>query len=298
MATISRRSVLEGLSGPLLAQRATAGRPNIILVITDDQRHDAFSASGVGGILSFLKTPNMDRLADESVEMMQFYACPVCSPTRSSLMTGRYNYRTGIQHTSRGGALMHTDEVTAAEMFRTAGYTTGIFGKWHLGDAYPMRPMDQGFDESLVSKSGGIGWPPDLPNSYFDSRLWQNGKPLKGEGYCTDVFTDATIRFIAKNRSRPFFAYLPSNPPHGPLVVDKKYSEPFSAPWGWSRTSRRSMAWWPTWTRTSDWITGDSVQGGDHVNQATVCRDLGAGGYDRCTPCGRAAGHAPRSVSA
>src|SRR6185312_6582679 len=124
---------------------------------------------------------------------------------------------------------MDTSEVTMAEMFHAAGYATGIFGKWHLGDDYPMRPMDQGFDESLVFKGGMICEPLDLPNSYFDTRLYRNGKPVKGEGYCTDVFTDATIGFIEANRGQPFFAYLPFNAPHGPLDVDPKYSEPFSA---------------------------------------------------------------------
>jgi arylsulfatase A-like enzyme len=204
---------------------AASKSPNVLLIMADDLGYGDLSCHGN----QYLRTPNLDHFAAESIEMTQFYVSPVCAPTRASLMTGRYNYRTGVQHTSRGGALMDTSEVTMAEMLRTAGYTTGIFGKWHLGDNYPMRPVDQGFDESLVFKGGMVSEPPDLPNSYFDTRLYRNGKPGKGEGYCSDVFTDETIRFIEANRERPFFAYLPFNVPHGPLVVDPKYSKPFDA---------------------------------------------------------------------
>ena len=98
----------------------------------------------------------MDRLANEGAECVRFYGNPLCSPTRASLMTGRYAYRTGILHTSRGGALMSADEVTAAELFSRAGYRTGIYGKWHLGDNYPMRPIDCGFQEAVWHKSGAL----------------------------------------------------------------------------------------------------------------------------------------------
>jgi arylsulfatase A-like enzyme len=124
---------------------------------------------------------------------------------------------------------MHGDEVTIAEILREAGYSTGIFGKWHLGDSYPMRPIDQGFDESLVHKSGGISQPPDSPNSYFDPLLWENGKAVRRDGYCTDIFFDAALDFIARNQDRPFFAYIPTNAPHTPLEIAEEYAAPYRA---------------------------------------------------------------------
>jgi arylsulfatase A-like enzyme len=145
-------------------------------------------------------------------------------------MTGRYNYRTGVVDTYLGRSMMHSDEVTVAEILRAAGYRTGIFGKWHLGDNYPLRSVDQGFEESLVHTGGGIGQPSDPPgNSYFDPILQHNGKAEKYKGYCTDIFTDAAMRFIERNRSRPFFAYLSTNAPHGPLQIDDAYVSPYKA---------------------------------------------------------------------
>jgi len=165
--------------------------PNVILVLTDDQ---GYGDAGIHGN-TVIRTPNLDRFASEGVEFTRFYVEPLCAPTRASLMTGRYYYRTGVLHTSRGGAKMHAEEVTLAEILRARGYRTGIFGKWHLGDNYPMRPMDQGFDEALWFKAGGIGQAPDKPNSYFDPWLWRNGKRFHASGYCTDVFFGAAIDF-------------------------------------------------------------------------------------------------------
>ena len=199
-------------------------QPNIVVVLTDDQ---GFGDVGVHGN-DKIRTPNLDRFATEGVEFTRFYVSPVCAPTRASLMTGRYYYRSGVIHTSRGGAKMHGGEVTLAETLRDAGYRTGIFGKWHLGGNYPMRPMDQGFDEVLIHKSGGIDQAPDKPNGYFDPLLWRNGQKFKSKGYCTDVFFNAALEFIEDNKDEPFFVYLPTNAPHSPLVVDEKYSSPYA----------------------------------------------------------------------
>ena len=198
-------------------------RPNVILILTDDQ---GFGDTGIHGNTQ-IKTPNIDRLAKEGNEFTRFYVEPVCAPTRSSLMTGRYYYRTGILNTSRGGAKMAGNEITLAEILQQNGYRTGIFGKWHLGDNYPMRPQDQGFDETLVHRGGGIGQTPDQPNSYFDPLLWKNGKNIKGKGYCADIFFDAAMEFIEKSKSDPFFIYLPTNTPHFPIEVEDKYSKPY-----------------------------------------------------------------------
>jgi arylsulfatase A len=219
---------------PLLALFSPAARaqstppsrpPNIILLLTDDQGYGDIGIHGNDKI----QTPNLDRFATEGVEFTRFYVSPVCAPTRASLMTGRYFYRSGVLHTYRGGARMDGDEVTLAELLKAVGYRTGIFGKWHLGDSYPMRAIDQGFDEALVLKSGGITQPPDRPNSYFDPLLWENGKAVRRTGYCTDIFFNAALDFIASNRERPFFAYIPTNAPHTPLEVAEDYAAPYRA---------------------------------------------------------------------
>ncbi|QDT43418.1 Arylsulfatase [Gimesia alba] len=204
---------------------AESERPNVVLILTDDQGYGDVGFHGNEKI----KTPHLDRMAKNGIELTRFYCSPVCAPTRASLMTGRYFYRTGVIHTSRGGAKMQGEETTLAELLKQAGYKTGIFGKWHLGDNYPMRPEDQGFEETLVHKSGGIGQTPDQPNSYFDSRLWKNGKSFQADGYCTDVFFDAAITFIdqQKQSPQPFFVYLPTNAPHTPLEVARSYWEPY-----------------------------------------------------------------------
>ncbi|MCI0464972.1 MAG: arylsulfatase [Gemmataceae bacterium] len=210
---------------------ATAGtpkkakRPNVILIITDDQGHGDLGFHGNPRI----KTPNLDRLARASTRFTRFFVSPVCSPTRASLMTGRYNYRTGVVDTFIGRSMMHPDEVTLAELLAAAGYRTGIFGKWHLGDNYPLRAIDQGFQEALVLKGGGIGQPSDPPggDSYFDPVLYHNGKAVKTKGYVSDVLTDAAMDFIGKNREGPFFVYLAYNAPHAPLQVPDRYYEPY-----------------------------------------------------------------------
>ncbi|MFP4056042.1 MAG: arylsulfatase [Candidatus Brocadiia bacterium] len=199
-------------------------RPNVVLVMTDDQGTGDMSCHGN----PHLQTPSIDRLATEGVELTQFLVCPVCAPTRASLMTGRYNYRTGVVDTYLGRAMMYSEEVTLAEMLGAAGYRTGIFGKWHLGDNYPLRPQDQGFAECLVHKGGGIGQPSDPPgNRYFDPVLQHNGSPQRVEGYCTDIFFDAAMDFIEANRQRPFFAYIATNAPHAPFQIAERYWKPY-----------------------------------------------------------------------
>jgi arylsulfatase A-like enzyme len=208
------------------SRQETAQRPNVVLIITDDQGYGDFHCHGNDSI----HTPNLDRLHDESVWFTQCYVSPVCSPTRSSLMTGRYNYRTGIVDTFQGRSMMYPDEVTIAEMLSRHGYHTGIFGKWHLGDNYPMRPIDQGFEEALVHKGGGLCQPSEpTNNSYFDPILQHNGAPEKRKGYCTDIFGNAATEFIRQHAAEPFFVYLAFNAPHAPLLVSEAYSNPYRA---------------------------------------------------------------------
>ena len=208
--------VLSGLAAFQTVRADSApGRPNVILIMTDDQ---SYGDLGIHGN-PLIRTPNLDRLAKESVRLRQFYVCPVCSPTRSSLLTGRYNYRTGVVDTYQGRSIMSPDEQTLAERLATAGYRTGIFGKWHLGDNAPMRPVDQGFQRSLVHKGGGIGQPSDLPGGrhYHDPVLLDDGKVQKFDGYCSDIFTNGAIDFVKQRGDHPFFLYLAYNCPHQPL---------------------------------------------------------------------------------
>ena len=190
-------------------------RPNIVVMITDDQ---GYGDVGVHGNPR-LRTPHLDRLASEGARFEAFHVSPVCAPTRASLLTGRYNYRTGAVDTYLGRALMDPDERTLAEMLSAAGYRTGIFGKWHLGDSFPLRAIDQGFAEALTLNGGGIGQPSDPPGGerYHDPLLRRGGRWEQSKGYVSDVITDAAVAFIRRHRGRPFFAYLAFNAPHTPL---------------------------------------------------------------------------------
>jgi arylsulfatase A-like enzyme len=205
---------------PLLA----AAAPNIVLVMTDDQGYGDLGCHGN----SMIRTPHLDRLHSQSVRFTDFHVDPTCSPTRAALLTGRYSTRAGVWHTIMGRSLLFHDELTLSEVLAANGYRNGIFGKWHLGDNYPMRPQDRGFHEVLVHGGGGIGQTPDFwGNDYFDDTYWRNGRPEKQKGYCTDVFFDAALRFIEENKDRPFFVYLPTNVPHSPFHVDGRYAEPY-----------------------------------------------------------------------
>ncbi|HOW70608.1 MAG TPA: arylsulfatase [Phycisphaerae bacterium] len=211
--------VLAALVGACRTAAVAGHRPlNVILIVTDDQGIGDLSVTGN----PVLRTPNLDRLAAGGARMTRFYVSPVCTPTRACLMTGRYNYRTRAIDTYVGRAMMDPAEVTVAEVLRDAGYATGIFGKWHLGDNYPVRAMDQGFTESLVIRGGGIGQPSDPPGGegrYTDPILFHNGRQVQARGYCTDVFFDAAAEWIEKNnrQGRSFFAYIATNAPHEPL---------------------------------------------------------------------------------
>ncbi|UCG26936.1 MAG: arylsulfatase [Bacteroidales bacterium] len=202
-------------------------RPNVIFIITDDQGYGDLGFHGNPDI----RTPNLDRFAEENIRFSNFYVCPVCAPTRASLMTGRYHIRTGVWDTYNGGAIMATEEVTMAEVFRDNGYQTGIFGKWHLGDNYPFRPQDQGFNESLIHRGGGIGQVSNIvdffrfDSSYFNPTLLENGVPVQKNGYCSDIFTQGAIDFIQHHSGKSFFLYLSFNAPHTPLQLPEEYDE-------------------------------------------------------------------------
>ena len=201
-------------------------RPNVIIVLTDDQCWGDLGAHGN----PYLRTPNLDRLHGEGPRLERFYSCPVCAPTRASLMTGRYNYRTRAIDTYLGRAMMDPVEVTLAEILSRAGYRTGLFGKWHLGDTYPMRAMDKGFEEVLGHNGGGMCQPADFEgNTYFAPILLHNGQPERHQGYCTDIFTDAAVRFMEEHRDEALFIYLATNAPHSPLQIGDEWADPYRA---------------------------------------------------------------------
>jgi arylsulfatase A-like enzyme len=211
---------------PARAQSKGDNRPpNVILVLTDDQGYGDLACLGN----PILRTPNIDRLYGQSVRLTDFHVSPTCSPTRAALMTGRYCNRTGVWHTVMGRSLLRRDEVTMADVFAAGGYRTGIFGKWHLGDNYPFRPQERGFQEVLIHGGGGVGQTPDYwGNDYFDDTYRHNGVLEKHAGYCTDIWFDGALRFIEAQHGRPFFVYLPTNAAHGPYRVAEKYSRPYA----------------------------------------------------------------------
>jgi arylsulfatase/arylsulfatase A len=196
-----------------------ADRPNVILIVTDDQGYGDLGAHGN----PVVRTPNLDAMAKRSAVLTNFYVSPVCTPTRASLMTGRYNYRTRAIDTYRGRAMMDPDEVTVAQLLHGSGYATGIFGKWHLGDTYPLRAMDRGFDEALVHRGGGIGQPSDPPGGegkYTDPILFRDGEQVTTKGYCTDIYFREGMKWAEDevSKGRPFFLYLATNAPHAPYT--------------------------------------------------------------------------------
>jgi arylsulfatase A-like enzyme len=195
-------------------------RPNVIVVITDDQGYGDIAAHGN----SLVKTPALDQFYDESVRLTDFHVGPTCAPSRSGLMTGRYANRVGVWHTIGGVSILRKDEVTMADVFKENGYETAMFGKWHLGDTYPARPQDKGFKYTIAHGGGGVGQTPDYwENDYFDDTYLKNGVPTKYKGYCTDVWFDEAIKYIEEKKDEPFFAYISTNAPHLPYNVSEEY---------------------------------------------------------------------------
>ena len=206
---------------------AHGAKPNIVFVITDDQGYGDLSCHGN----PVLKTPNLDKLHSESLRLTDYHVSPTCTPTRAALMTGRYTNRTGAWHTIMGRSLLRTNETTVADYLSKAGYVTGIFGKWHLGDSYPYQPEYRGFQKTYIHGGGGIGQTPDLwDNSYFDDTYIEDGELVKAKGFCTDVFFDEAIEFIEEQHEakKPFFAYISTNAPHGPFHAPQKYIDMYA----------------------------------------------------------------------
>ncbi len=222
-------------AGFLIGQTSSAPanapeKPNVILVMTDDQGYGDLGCHGN----PILKTPNIDSLSNESIRFTDFHVSPFCTPTRASLMTGHHAGRSGAFRTTGGRSLLHTDEKTIASLFAKNGYATGMVGKWHLGDNAPHRPQDRGFQDVVWHRCGGIGQASDYwGNTYFND-TYERVKPgsrigafEKFEGYCTDVFFEEGLRFVEDNKEKPFFLYLSLNAPHGPYRVPPEWAAPY-----------------------------------------------------------------------
>lgn len=217
--------------------RSLAGsRPNIILVMTDDQ--------GMGDVTSLgnkvLRTPHIDAFRDKSTRFTDFHVSPTCAPTRSAIMSGRHEFRNGVTHTIKERERMALSTTTFVELLAQSGYATGIFGKWHLGDEDAYQPYNRGFTETFIHGAGGIGqayegscadFPPnrEQEGKYFDNVILHNDTIVQTRGFCTDVFFQAALGFINKNREagKPYFCYLPTNAPHGPMLAPEKYRKRF-----------------------------------------------------------------------
>ncbi len=208
---------------PIYADSLAGKHPNILFVLTDDQGYGDISAHGN----PVLKTPNLDKLRAEGVRFTDFHVSPTCSPTRSALMTGRHEFKNGVTHTILERERLTLDATTIAQILQSAGYTTGIFGKWHLGDEAEYQPNRRGFNEVYIHGGGGVGqtYPGscgDAPgNKYFDPALLHNGEFEKSKGYCADLYYEQATKWMDAQRSakKPFFAYIPSNTPHGPYIA-------------------------------------------------------------------------------
>lgn len=218
-------------SSPILQAQTTVHlsdtAPNIIFVLTDDQGYGDLGCHGH----PYLKTPNIDKLYNESTRLTDYHVSPTCAPTRSSLMSGRAPFKNGITHTILERERMALSSSTFAEALKESGYTTGIFGKWHLGDEAEYQPDKRGFDEMFIHGAGGIGQAyagscADVPdNSYFDPIIKHNDRFVKTNGYCTDVFFKQALGWIKENKNRPFFAYISTNAPHEPYICPENYKK-------------------------------------------------------------------------
>ncbi|MEM7656953.1 MAG: arylsulfatase [Bacteroidota bacterium] len=190
--------------------------PNVLLILTDDQGYGDIGTHGNDSI----RTPEMDRMAQEGIRLDNFFVSPVCAPTRASLLTGRYHFRTGTNWVTRNAEAMRGEETTLAELFQANGYATGAFGKWHNGAHGPNHPLGQGFAEFVGFCAGH--W-----SNYFNPPLEANHQPIQPEGYINDILTDSALSFMQRSGDQPFFCYIPFNTPHTPFIAPQELYEQY-----------------------------------------------------------------------
>ncbi|MFC5051831.1 arylsulfatase [Rubritalea spongiae] len=215
----------------LLANTSSAKKPNIIFVMTDDQGYPVVGAHGH----PWIKTPNLDKMHAESIRFDRFMMGSTCAPSRAGIMTGNHSIRNGVTHTIFERERLNLEAITIPQVLKSAGYTSGYFGKWHLGDEAPYQPENRGFDQVFIHGAGGIGQAfkgscADVPkNKYFDPVFKENGTFVQTKGYCTDILFKATLGWIkeVKDQDAPFFAYLSTNAPHSPFVAPPEYQQHF-----------------------------------------------------------------------
>lgn len=211
-----------GLGGSFIPASAQKQRPNIIVMLSDDQGWGDLGFTGN----SFVQTPNIDRIAKEGTILDNFYVCPVSSPTRAEFLTGRYHVRSGVNSTTGGGERFNLDEKTIAEYFREAGYSTSLFGKWHSGTQYPYHPNARGFEEFYGFCSGHWG-------NYWNPVLEHNGEITSGNGFIIDDLTDKALDYMYSHKDIPFFMFLSYNTPHSPMQVPDSW---------WNRVKDRTLS--------------------------------------------------------
>ncbi len=199
-----------------VATVSAANPPNVVIFLADDAGWGDYSVNGNTN----LQTPNIDSLARDGALLERFFVCPVCSPTRAEMLTGRYHLRGGVRGVSTGQERLNLDEKTLADSFKAAGYATGAFGKWHNGSQWPFHPNARGFDEYYGFTSGHWG-------EYFDPPLEHNGEVVRGRGYIADDLTSKALEFIEKNAAKPFLCYVPYNTPHSPWAAPADVWERF-----------------------------------------------------------------------
>ncbi len=214
------KSLLEWIAAVVVSWSVcgAATPPNVVIVMSDDQGYANLGCMGH----PLLETPNIDKLYSSGIRLTDYHVDPTCAPTRSALMTGRYSDRVGVWHTVMGRNLLRPRETTMANVFAASGYATGLFGKWHLGDGYPFRPEDRGFQQVVEHGGGGVGQTPDFwGNDYFDDTYRVNGTFTPFKGFCTDVFFDEAMKFMERSakEGKPFFSYIVPNAPHGPYYA-------------------------------------------------------------------------------
>ena len=223
-----------GAARCVVADELEGTRPNIILIMTDDQGMGDLSCLGN----PVLKTPNLDKLYGLSTRFTDFHVSPTCAPTRSAIFSGRHEFRNGVTHTIKEREKMALSTTTFVKLLSESGYQTGIFGKWHLGDEDAHQPYNRGFTKTFIHGAGGIGqsypgscadFPPNRNNRYFDCHILNDDTIVKTKGFCTDVFFQAALGWTKEQleSDTPFFTYLAPNAPHGPMIAPQEYKRRF-----------------------------------------------------------------------
>ena len=201
-----------------------ADRPNVIIIFTDDQGYGDLSCHGN----PILETPNFDKLHSESVRFDNFHVAPVCTPSRSELMTGLYAMRNKAGMVPAGRNLMRRDIVTMPEVFAANGYETGLFGKWHLGDTYPHRPMDRGFQRVVWHKGWGLASEIEYDNDYYYTRYLDEMEVKYSDRFCANLWFDEAMKWMDQQiaAKQPFFSYIALNTPHSPFhALEEDYDK-------------------------------------------------------------------------